>query len=118
MHHQEYGSPSDAKSALAAARLPRQHLLDFDCDAIAIHQHDAAGHRKVVGQHLDLVGLGRVKLDDGAATEAQHLMNRHCGGPKDHHQIDRDFIESWHLDTAQRDWIAGFNLTTLWLANG
>jgi hypothetical protein len=45
-------------------------------------------------------------------------MNRHCGGPKDHHQIDRDFIESWHLDTAQRDWIAGFNLTTLWLANG
>jgi hypothetical protein len=30
-------------------------------------------------------------------------MNWHGSGPKDHHQIDRDFIECWHFKTTQRD---------------
>src|SRR4051812_5127033 len=45
----------------------RQHLLDLDRDSVAVHQHDAGGDRQVVCQNLDLVGLGCVQLDDGAA---------------------------------------------------
>jgi hypothetical protein len=25
-------------------------------------------------------------------------MDRHRGGPEDHHEIDGDFIEGWHWD--------------------
>jgi hypothetical protein len=51
---------------LAGARQPRQHLLDFDRDPVAIDQHHAAGDRQVVGEDLDLVRLGGVQFDDGA----------------------------------------------------
>jgi hypothetical protein len=47
----------------------RQHLLDFDRNPVAIDQHHAAGDGEIIGQNLDLVGLGRVQLDDGAAGE-------------------------------------------------
>src|SRR5450631_4698396 len=39
---------------LAGARRFRQHLLDFHRNAVAIHQHHAAGDRQVVGEDLDL----------------------------------------------------------------
>src|SRR6202030_1612190 len=55
--------------ALARARGFGQHLLDLDRDAVAVDQHHAAGDRQVVGQHLDLVGLGRVQFDDGTAGQ-------------------------------------------------
>ena len=90
-----------ADGPLAAARRFRQHLLDLDRDPIAVDQHDAAGNRQVVGQHLDLVGLGGVELDDGAAGQPQHLVNGHGCGPEDHHEIDGDFIEGWHFKTAE-----------------
>ena len=48
----------------------RQHLLDFDRDTVAIDQHHAAGDRQVVGEDLDLVRLGGVQFDDGAAATA------------------------------------------------
>lgn len=82
---------------LPAVGGPRQHLLDFDADPVAVDDHHAAGDRQVVGQHLDLVLLGRVEFDDGPATEAHHLMNGHRGGSQDHHQIHGDFIEGWHF---------------------
>src|ERR1700738_2150971 len=81
---------------LAGARQPRQHLLAFDREPVAIDQPDAAGDRQVIGENLDLVGLGGIQLDDGAATQAHDLMNRHRSGPEDHHEIDGDFIEGWH----------------------
>ena len=98
----------------------RQHLLDFDRNPVAIDQHDAGGHRQGVGQDLDLVGLGGVEFDDGAPAEAHDLVNRHCGGSKNHHQIDADFIESWHRTDYRTDKrkIAYPEITTLWLANG
>ena len=49
----------------------RQHLLDFDRDAVAVDQHDAAGDRQVVGEDLDLVLLGGVQFDDGAAADSR-----------------------------------------------
>src|SRR5215475_4209628 len=52
---------------LARARLSRQHLLDLDRDPVAVDQHDAGGNRQAVGEHLDLVGLGGIQFDDGAA---------------------------------------------------
>lgn len=75
-----------------------QHLLDFDRDAVAVDHHDAAGDRQVVGEHLDLVLLGRIQFDDGAAAQPHHLMDRHRRGSENHHQIDRDVIEGWHFD--------------------
>lgn len=104
----------------ADIRRSRQHLLDFDRDPVAIDQHHAAGDRQIVGEDLDLVGLGRVQFDDGATAEPHHLMDGHCRGPEDHHEIDGDFIEGWHWEPGLTDKcrIAWFQITTLWLANG
>jgi hypothetical protein len=44
-------------------------LLDFHRDAVAIDEHHAAGDRQVVGEDLDLVRLGGVQFDDGAAAQ-------------------------------------------------
>ena len=56
---------------------PGQHLLDFNCNAVAVHHHDAAGDRQIVGKDLDLVLLRRVQFDDRAAAQPHHLMDRH-----------------------------------------
>ena len=98
----------------------RQHLLDFDRDPVAIHQHDAGSHRQGVGQYLDFVRFGSVEFNDGASAEAHDLVNRHRRGPENHHEIDADFIESWHRISYRTDKrkIACSNITTLWLADG
>jgi len=83
-------------TGLPGAGQPRQHLLDFDRDTVAIDKHHAAGDRQIIGEYLDFVRLGSVQFDDGAAAEAHDLVNRHRRGPEDHHKIDGDFIESWH----------------------
>ncbi len=83
---------------LSVVGCPGQHLLDFDRNSIAVHHHNAAGDRQVVGQNLDLVLLRRIQFDDRAAAEAHHLMDRHRGGSEDHHQIDGYVIEGWHFD--------------------
>src|SRR6478752_3795119 len=47
-----------APQPLPRALRPRQHLLDLDRDPVAVDQHDAGGHGQIVGENLDLVGLG------------------------------------------------------------
>jgi hypothetical protein len=104
---------------LPGARQPRLHLLDFDRDTVAIDQHHATGNGEVIGEDLDLVGLGRVQFDDGATAETHDLVDRHRSGPEDHHEIDGDFIEGWHWDGPDTTCkIAWLEITTLWLANG
>lgn len=112
--------PASPKIGLPGAGQPRQHLLDFDRDTVAIDQHDAAGDRQVIGEDLDLIRLGRVQFDDGATAQPHHLVNRHGSGAEDHHEIDGDFIEGWHWGSdpylqLQNCW---FQINTLWLANG
>ena len=87
---------------LPAARQSRQHLLDFDRDTVAIDKHHAAGDRQVVGEDLDLVRLGSVQLDDGAAAQPHYLMDGHGCRAEDHHQIDADVIEGWHRKRPER----------------
>ena len=87
---------SRIRTGLAAARHPRQHLLDFDRNTVAIDKHHAAGDRQVVGEDLDLVRFSGLQLDDGATAQPHYLMDGHGCGPEDHHQIDADFIEGWH----------------------
>jgi len=98
----------------------RQHLLDFDRDPVAIDQHDAGSDRQGVGEDLDFVRLGGVEFDDGTPAEAHDLMNRHGRGSQNHHEIDADFIESWHRTSYRTDEckIAYPEITTLWLADG
>jgi hypothetical protein len=95
-----YYGPRECRTGLPAARRFRQHLLDFDRDPVAIDQHHATGDRQVVGEHLDLVRFRRVEFDDGAAGKPHYLMDGHGGGSEDHHEIDGDFIEGWHFNTA------------------
>jgi hypothetical protein len=83
-------------TGLAAPGYPRQHLLDFHRDAVAIHQHNAARDRQAIGQDLDLVCLGCIQFYDCAAAQPHHLMDGHRGGPEDHHQVYTDFIKGWH----------------------
>jgi hypothetical protein len=48
------------------------------------------------------------------------LMNWHRRGSQNHHEIDADFIESWHRASYRTDEckIAYPEITTLWLADG
>ena len=57
----------------------RQQFLDFDGDTIAADDHRAFRHRHVVGENADLVLLGGIELYDGAAAEAENLVDRHRG---------------------------------------
>jgi len=75
----------------------RQHLLDLDRNPVAVDQYHAARDRQVVGEDLDLVGLGGIQFDDGAAGQPHDLVNRHGGGAEDHHEIYADFIEGGHF---------------------
>ena len=104
----------------AAADCFWQHLLDFDRDPVAIHQHDPRGDRQRIGEDLDFVGFGGVEFDDGAAGKPHDLMNRHCRGSQNHHEVDADFIEGWHRTDYRTDRrkIAYAEITTLWLADG
>jgi hypothetical protein len=69
--------PQAGRSDLSGARLPGLHLLDFDRDPVAVDQYHAAGDGQVIGEDLDLVGLGCVQFDDGATAEPHDLMDRH-----------------------------------------
>lgn len=70
-----------------------QQLFDFHRDAIAADDDHAARHRHVVGKNADLVLLGQVELNNGAATEPQDLMDRHRGSAKHDGDVDRDIVE-------------------------
>ena len=97
----------------------RQHLLDFDADAIVVHMHDTAGDRHVVGEDADLVLLGRIEFDDRATAQPHDLMDGHRRGAEDHHEIDRNFIEGWHVRPHSQHHLGDLcrDMTTLWLAN-
>ena len=71
----------------------RQQLFDFHGDAIAADDNRATRHRHVVGENADLVVLRRIELDDGAAAEAQNLMDRHRASAEHDGDVDRDIVE-------------------------
>lgn len=82
--------------ALALVGRFRQHPLHLDGDAVAVDDHRPGCDRQVVGQNLDLVLLGGIKFDDGPAAQPHDLMNRHPGGPENHHEIDGNVIDCRH----------------------
>jgi len=90
------------KTGLAGARQPRQHSLDFDRNTVAINKHYPAGDRQIVGEDLDLVRLGCIQLDDGAAAQPHYLVDGHGCRAEDHHEIDADLIEGWHRKRPER----------------
>ena len=71
----------------------RQQFLDLDGDLVAADDHRALGDRQVVGEDVDFVLLGGVELDDGAAAEPKHLMDRHRAGAENHGDVDGYLIE-------------------------
>src|SRR5215468_602956 len=75
---------------------PLSEPLDLDRDAVAADHDRAPRHREIVGQDRDLVLLGGIELDDGAAAEAKHLVDRHQRGAEHHLDVERDFIERGH----------------------
>ena len=97
------------KTGLAGARQPRQHSLDFDRNTVAINKHYPAGDRQIVGKDLDLVRLGSIQFDDGAAAQPHYLVDGHRGGAKHHHEVDTDFIEGGHFETAKLGLDLGLN---------
>src|SRR3979490_1514631 len=85
-----------APSGSAHIFKPLRQPLDLDRDAIAADHDGAPRHREIVGQDRDLVILGSIKLDDGAAAEPEHLVNWHIRGAEHHLNIERDFVECGH----------------------
>src|SRR5712672_1111083 len=83
-------------TGLAGARQPRQHSLDFDRNSVAINKHYPAGDREVVGEDFDLVRLGSIQLDDGAASQPHYLVDGYCCDDAATNEIDTDVIEGWH----------------------
>src|SRR5262249_31692654 len=90
------GNSPVAPLALAHIFEPLGQALDLDRDAIAADHDRALRHREIVGQDRDLVVLGGIELDDGAATEAKHLVDRHERGAEHHLDIERDLVERRH----------------------
>jgi len=86
----------DAGEGSGPRRRPRQELLDLDGDLVAADDDGAFGDRQVVGEDADFVFLGSVKLDNGAAAETEHLVDRHGGRTQHHRNIDRDILECRH----------------------
>ena len=78
-------------------------MLDFDRDTVAIDEYDARRHRQGIGEDLDLVRFGGIEFDDSASAEAHDLMNRHRRGSQNHHEVNADFIESWHWTSYRTD---------------
>jgi len=56
-----------------------QHFLDLDRNPIPAHDDHALSDWKIVSENLHLVVFRGVKLDNGAATKAQNLVNWHRG---------------------------------------
>jgi hypothetical protein len=71
----------------------RQQFLDFDGDAVAADDHGALRHRHVIGENANLVLLGGIEFDDGAAAKPKNLVDRHRGSTQHHGDIDRDIIK-------------------------
>ena len=71
----------------------RQQLLDLDRDLVAAEDDRALGHRQVVGEDIDLVFFGRIELDDSAAAEPEHLVDRHRAGAENDGDVDGNLIE-------------------------
>src|SRR5271167_3274884 len=90
-------SRNRADEALGRFGRTWQQLLDLDGNLVAADDHRALGHRHVVSEDADLVFLGGVELDDGAAAEAEHLMDRHGGGAKHNRDIDRYVVKMRHF---------------------
>jgi hypothetical protein len=80
-------------AALARVLGARLEPLDLDGDAVAADHHGAPGHRQIIGENMDVVVLGGVEFDDGAAAEAEHLVDWHGGGAQHHRDVDRNVVE-------------------------
>ena len=75
---------------LPGAGRPRQHLLDFHRDPVAVHRAPRRWRSAdCLASTLTSSCLGSVQFDDGAAAEPHNLMNRHRSGPEHHHEVDR-----------------------------
>ena len=48
---------------------------------------------KLLARMLDVVLLGGVELDDGAAAEPEHLVDRHRGRAEHHRDVDANLVE-------------------------
>jgi hypothetical protein len=82
------GRARPAPRPLALVRHAGQQLLDLDCDAVALHHHRAGDDREIVGEDADLVLLGGIEFDNGAAAKPQYLVDRHRGSAENHGDIE------------------------------
>src|SRR5215472_7501160 len=80
---------------------PLVQFLDFHRDAVSAHHDGALGDGEAVGEDRHLVVLGGIELDDGAAAEPQHLVDRHGGGAEHHLDIENNLVERGHVDSSQ-----------------
>src|SRR6516165_11778265 len=94
---------------------PGCQLLDLDRDAITADHHGSLSHAKVVRQDLDLVVLRGVELDDGAAAEPQHLMDRHRGGAENNLDAERNLAKRGHFACALGETCRPARVITVWL---
>jgi hypothetical protein len=105
----------------ACARRARQRFLHLDRDAVAADDEGALGHRQVVGENADLVRLGGIERDDGAATEAQDLVDRHRGLAQNRRDRSRHFPALPRAPRAILRCRFGpmrYPLTTAWFSGG
>jgi hypothetical protein len=85
---------------LAHIGRPGQKFADLDGNAASIDDDRALGDGQLIGKDPHRVILRRVQPDDGAAAEAQHLMDRHGRGAEHHHDVDGDLVECGHVRIA------------------
>src|SRR5271169_2060617 len=81
------------RTRLVRVRDARQEFFDFNRDPVAADDHRAFRYRHIVGENADLIFLRGIELDDGAAAEAEYLVDRHRGFAQNHGDVDRDIIK-------------------------
>src|ERR1043166_5273356 len=87
-------APRSGRSASVGK--PGREFLDLDRNPAAADDDRALGDREVVGKDGNFIVLGSIELDDGAASETEHLVDWHGGGSKHHLDIERDLVECRH----------------------
>ena len=72
---------------LNVCRVAAKAIRRVDGDAVAVHDHPALGHRRVIRKDDHGILFVGVQLNDRAAAEPQHLMDGHGCGAKHHSDV-------------------------------
>jgi len=97
----------------------RQHFRHFDGDAIAVDDNRASGDGEIVGKNFDHIVLAALKLDDGATSKPQDLVDGHGCRAENNGDVEADFFDACQGGSFRLFfYYNALTLTVTWLPSG